>query len=990
MAKRGGRRVARVAHRAFALLLLVALAAAFTPLVTGEAYLFTLMPEQIISLPATITLQYSANVIIDGGTLLLKENGNVVKTYAAANFTGSGKAYALTVDGILPGVYQLAVPKRDAAGANAQLPTDVIEFEYRPSDAGLNIRLRPGTSFTVLKATPAGSSPTGVAIPETGFSSVTPYNASFTTTKPAWCKYSKYTLPNYNPAFLTPFDVTGTPSAPVTLHAVTAFTSSFEPFIVWCGSQSHGEILKQFLLGVETTAPSFTIAIVPGIVGDPANMNVNMTVASDQNVHCVAVGDGMTVDFASRYNLDGDDAGAYLRASWTALTFGERPSTKVVKQFTVTCTNRAGLSSVRTANVTIDLVYPPTLTLASPERYTRLTSPLFGVKATRNGVDLESATCFLNDGAKTPLTSKDRIVYTQQLSGLTDGNYSKDVSCVIAGGEEVRKTILFTVDTKAPPAFTLTAPQFVCGLEKLWANTTISNETEPEPNMAGYNYTLLPVVGTTPLENGVKFTAFMNTTITARLNTTPGKEYKWRVFAFDAAANKGMDVTALTKAIEANDTRCDRVPPRLTVKNTTTLAGTVISVACNDTTPGLPSSGCSPTFTYTLVAENTSASACTYETPGNYAQSITVYRTSGFCYEGLDNNGNVAKGFKLITTTGNAEPANVHCTNTLQDVLLGETGVDCGGECPGCPAGAACVKDADCASRYCNPSTGTCEDVLCTDGARNGYETDVDCGGSMCTGCGLEKACNGNADCASRYCDPHSKTCAEEVFAGACESDADCTGYLETCLDGICQRESRPDDPDDDDEDDESSGPSLLALLLFGLGLLLMGGSGYWLYTLHEEKHRERTEDARQASQPVYESRPQELSSEQRLALLRQRQAQLDAIRQREEAAKQRLATKAGARQGLFDAFETEGDTAVKPKGEAPDGARSASRAEPRAPNADSSDDEFVDIRDVGTGKKEHTQESIAKKEEDVPKRRKKESSAFNELDDLLGGKEGK
>jgi N-acetylneuraminic acid mutarotase len=51
-----------------------------------------------------------------------------------------------------------------------------------------------------------------------------------------------------------------------------------------------------------------------------------------------------------------------------------------------------------------------------------------------------------------------------------------------------------------------------------------------------------------------------------------------------------------------------------------------------------------------------------------------------------------------------------HCTNGWQDASLGETGVDCGGDCMGCPTGGACHTAGDCADG------NTCEQDVCLAG----------------------------------------------------------------------------------------------------------------------------------------------------------------------------------------------------------------------------------------------------------------------------------
>lgn len=42
--------------------------------------------------------------------------------------------------------------------------------------------------------------------------------------------------------------------------------------------------------------------------------------------------------------------------------------------------------------------------------------------------------------------------------------------------------------------------------------------------------------------------------------------------------------------------------------------------------------------------------------------------------------------------------------------------------------------------------------TACNDGAKNGDETDVDCGGGTCSPCGLGKSCGTDADCKSDNC----------------------------------------------------------------------------------------------------------------------------------------------------------------------------------------------------------------------------------------------
>lgn len=79
-----------------------------------------------------------------------------------------------------------------------------------------------------------------------------------------------------------------------------------------------------------------------------------------------------------------------------------------------------------------------------------------------------------------------------------------------------------------------------------------------------------------------------------------------------------------------------------------------------------------------------------------------------------------------------------------------ETDVDCGGpECQKCAAVKACSIAEDCQSNACD--AGACRAPSCTDGVRDGYEGDIDCGGS-CPACATGMLCAADSDCTSGSC----------------------------------------------------------------------------------------------------------------------------------------------------------------------------------------------------------------------------------------------
>ena len=88
----------------------------------------------------------------------------------------------------------------------------------------------------------------------------------------------------------------------------------------------------------------------------------------------------------------------------------------------------------------------------------------------------------------------------------------------------------------------------------------------------------------------------------------------------------------------------------------------------------------------------------------------------------------------------------------------GESDVDCGGtsSCDRCPQGGACTEGTDCDSRVCRMNH-TCAAPTCSDGYKNGNETDVDCGGPTCRPtpggkCQDNRLCEVAADCTTNRC----------------------------------------------------------------------------------------------------------------------------------------------------------------------------------------------------------------------------------------------
>ena len=117
----------------------------------------------------------------------------------------------------------------------------------------------------------------------------------------------------------------------------------------------------------------------------------------------------------------------------------------------------------------------------------------------------------------------------------------------------------------------------------------------------------------------------------------------------------------------------------------------------------------------------------------------------------------------------------------------GETDTDCGGlDCPQCAEGLRCVNNSDCQTGRC--AGGRCAPPVmmpnCFDGLLNGAETDVDCGGAQCGKCANGQRCKVANDCTSANC--AAGRCAPMAMKKdtglACAAGTECAGTAPICI----------------------------------------------------------------------------------------------------------------------------------------------------------------------------------------------------------------
>jgi hypothetical protein len=116
------------------------------------------------------------------------------------------------------------------------------------------------------------------------------------------------------------------------------------------------------------------------------------------------------------------------------------------------------------------------------------------------------------------------------------------------------------------------------------------------------------------------------------------------------------------------------------------------------------------------------------------------------------------------------DECNGHCVNFQSDKH------NCGDCGKICNPGEVCHEGKCVGSNDNNKAT-------CTDGKKNGKETDIDCGGPTCQPCADEKTCKNNADCSSGVCAVgfcQAPSCVDQVKNDG-EMGVDCGGNCKPC-----------------------------------------------------------------------------------------------------------------------------------------------------------------------------------------------------------------
>jgi hypothetical protein len=873
-----------------------------------------------------------------------------------------------------------------------------------------------------------------------GYATKSPYTFSVRARRPAVCKYGS-----------TPENLVIFPQKDGLVFSAPDLTAPTKTFYVQCDED--GRIhRKRFDIGYLTASPSIGIS-GKSTLHDRLNAQTVLTVTTDQSTACTIAGRG-NPEGSPFDNEQGDPSSlaSYGTTHIKTLDFSDI-TTNTLQEFmyTITCQNLAGKKSTAKKTITVHFGASMTFTVISPGSYVGTPDVELAIEPDRAAsCTWRNSTAPVSDAS--PFTVSEGIHRTA-FTDLEDGQHEYAVFCRSDDGtREAGGTVSFTVDTTTP-SMTLSGPSAVCiGTPAQFRIEASTLDPEPiigydvQPLKASFNGTLPVIV--IPTDDMVEGSG----SVTATLYTRGG--------------TKSAPVTAAFDVVPAGDPRCDVLAQCTNGEQDDGEEGQDCGGVCpNACTLCPPASACG--IDQTCDGEVCVCSAGTFSCGQSCVDPKTDEENCGACGntcgagQSCTNGGCCAQGQAMCggactdlsssdehcgvcgracsaTTrcvdsqcagctsdadcnTGESCVASIcaltHCENGVRDQTLGEVGVDCGGACPACDS---CVTDDDCdvgeacIGNLCKPQTSGCTSSL---DCGQGEECDASGACVPVRGCTSDAQCEEEGfvcalgDCVpDNACDPpcaDDETCSYGSCIARpdpeCTTNDDCPGD-QTCRSGQCIGKSQPPSPGEDES-------HLLAILLIAIGVAIMGGAGYYLYSHDQEKRKAAQAQRTLAAQAMPTTRAHMAARQipaasgamtpalaQAYASNPDRQAQLAQEHERREAERAK-------RGSLFQAF---GETPGAPSGAssaspaAPSQAKdagivsseSASKTARSAPSAtqtrDANDesDEFVDLAAIGKRKtdgKSATTRPAPTPSQERPdeKGKKKDPSAFDELDRL-------
>ncbi len=591
--------------------------------------------------------------------------------------------------------------------------------------------------------------------PQLGVANHSPYYLEIQTENRSYCKYGfqKSTNPVHS------FDEGENLTLLHTIGNETAGESTLDSKIfLKCVDYTGRPNFAEVDVGYDSSPPGITVEKSPEVVKDVDNKSIAVDIKTEDPTLCQFEED---FDSYTTWQNIYPYKSSYVENHEFSRDFDDIDDfDRHVFKDNVTCTNLAGLTTKKEVALVVELSPDIKMSMTNPSLYTQKTTLNFTVETETTADCTADGEDFDKDGA---------YEHVKQYSNLKDGKYTVGVNCTSTNVPNKRSLFDFTVDTTPPSDVNVSSPDPVCGSP---ATATFSANDTSGINF--YNYTLR--LGDKIVESG-RTGESVSVEIENASNFS-NSLLSWSAYAVDVAGNEGTSSSPLSVTLKnSTSLECDDTPPVLSLEKAPSSDGVYVNVSCSDDI-----SGCNPSFNYGKVSLN---SQCSYNSSQTYDSLMMVQNTAKVCIKGKDNMDNNASIFETVEV----ESYSDSCSDG--EVSGNETSVDCGGGCPPCGEGKACIDDSDCSTGFCLDSI--CSAPSCSDQIMNGDETDVDCGGS-CSPCSVNSSCVDHSDCSSNYCDGGmcaSPSCSDNLQDGN-ETDVDCGGgKCELCdLDMNCEVDS--------------------------------------------------------------------------------------------------------------------------------------------------------------------------------------------------------
>lgn len=590
-------------------------------------------------------------------------------------------------------------------------------------------------------------------VPRLGVAGSTPFKVVVETAWPMFCTYAQIPLSGVSAGAL--FN-DGPVNGLKLNHTINNRSMTGDLFIACkTSASSEAELFKTFNIYVDTTPPVIQAAFDPVKISDRASKFSNLQIQTDDLTLCTQ--DNGTV--TNILPFDEMDPSTYVSDRTVQFDFRSIFDSEVHNvSVNVTCKNLAGLSSSKTAGMTVELDDSLDIIPISPAEVTNAEPVELQVETTK------LATCSFEGAArKGSMATSDQKRHFVSFDGLSEGSYSFKVTCRATASPDRALTLPTQVDRTAPTIDDVVVQSPSCNLDKMEFEIRTNDSDASSFSIKIVDQDQLIINETRP-----------DKTITIKAPLSEGKRYTVQVTPIDKAGNAGIEIDRDVDVLSPNDAACDKIKPKgsLDVQPLPARSIKKALVRCDD-----KQSGCTLDFLRGSIEPDGN---CIPDQIEFYGTDIEVSTTEKFCYTVFDKNNNSFTEARVIDVV-----IPESCTNGVQDV--NELGVDCGLNCPqGCPEGSHCTLNSDCLSDYCE--SGICKAPSCTDGVKNGNEMDVDCGGSEdCPKCEEGKKCIQGGDCASGYCTPdrfcRTPSCSDG-FQNGLETDKDCGGNCPSCTAG--------------------------------------------------------------------------------------------------------------------------------------------------------------------------------------------------------------